>query len=328
MRSASLTLPLAVAAVLLLTSCGPGTADGLTVREAGSPDLPGTSSCGPRSPGPSEDPSAPALPGDPLGLEKDGVRITGMGNGPQVCAEFDVTNHETVPFTYAITFAFVSESGEVLTHAKQTVPSVGPGRPVKGTVTMDRLSKNTYDRARVRITEVRSVPSAEAPSEGGACPPSGMRVYADEGNAAMGLRVVGLHLENCGTRPAQLNGFPQLQLLDRSHRPVTGVKIHRGGSAVSTGAGTDDAPQPVTLEPGERARSGLVWRNTVEAGAGDTVNAPYVRVRAKPGAAPVLVTPELDLGTTGELRVRPWTKDGTTGPAAGDTSGTRPSAPS
>lgn len=36
---------------------------------------------------------------------------------------------------------------------------------------------------------------------------------------------------------------------------------------------------------------------------------------AKPGAAPVTVIPELDLGTTGKLGVGPWKKDETNGPA-------------
>lgn len=38
------------------------------------------------------------------------------------------------------------------------------------------------------------------------------------------------------------------------------------------------------------------------------MNAPYVEVTAKPGAKPVTVTPELDLGTTGRLGVGPWKK--------------------
>lgn len=39
------------------------------------------------------------------------------------------------------------------------------------------------------------------------------------------------------------------------------------------------------------------------------MNVPYVRVRAKAGADPVIVTPNLDLGTTGKLEVTPWQKD-------------------
>jgi hypothetical protein len=132
-------------------------------------------------------------------------------------------------------------------------------------------------------------------------------VYADQGDAAMGLRVVGLHLENCGTGTYRLQGHPRVELRDEDHEPVEGVTVLKGGEAVATGTGADGPALPLALEPGERAYAGLVWRNTVEAGM--PVNAPYARVWAKPGAAPVTVTPELDLGTTGRLGVGPWKKE-------------------
>lgn len=247
----------------------------------------------------------------PSDAEKDGVRITGSSGGTRACAEFEVTNHEAEPFTYTITFEFLSDAGEALSSTKQTVPSVKPGRTVKRTVAVGGIAWNLSGGGRVRIAVVRSVPADEASSEGGPCPSSGVRVYADQGDAAMGLRVVGLHLENCGTRTMRLNGYPQLQLLDEGHKPVKGVKILHGGSAVATGTGADDLPRPLVLKPGERAQAGLVWRNTVEAGVGNPVNVPYVRVREKPGAAPVTVIPELDLGTTGKLGVGAWKKDET-----------------
>jgi hypothetical protein len=325
MRSASLTLPIVVAGALLLTACGSQKADsqsdGLKQTQEDSPDLPGKSSCGAQT---SDTPAAPgtsALPGDPSGLEKGGVKITGLSGGDRVCAEFEVTNHETEPFTYMITFTFLSDSGEALTSTKQTVPSVKSGRTVKRTVAMGGLPSDARGQARVQIAEVRSVPADEAPSEGGSCPPSGVRVYADDGDAAMGLRVVSLHLENCGTGTSRLNGYPQLQLLDEGHKPVNSVKILHDGSAVATGTGADGVPQLLVLKPGERAYAGLVWRNTVEAGVGNPVNAPYVRVWAKPGADPVMVIPELDLGTTGKLGVGPWKKDETNGPVTGGASG-------
>lgn len=214
------------------------------------------------------------------------------------------------------------------------MPDVAPGRTVAGTVAADEPSPLLTEQhmvgavptgtgasasvgaGRVRITKVRSVPSKEASAETGACPSSGTRVYADEGDAAMGLRALGLHLENCGSGTVELNGYPELQVIDEEHRPVGNVRLLHGGSAISTGTGTDEPPRPITLGPGERAYAGLVWRNTVEAGTADTVNAPYLRVRATAGADPVMVIPELDLGTTGRLAVGAWTKDGTRGTAA------------
>ncbi|MBV7695693.1 DUF4232 domain-containing protein [Streptomyces sp. TRM70350] len=263
-------------ALLLLTACG--------TQQAGSPSGGAASSC----------------PADPSWTERDGVRITGLRGATCDRVEFEVTHDGTEAFTYTVSLAFAKETGEVMSTGEETVESVEPGRPVRRTVVMT-------GGERVSISKVRSVPTDEAPSGGGACPASGVRVYADQGDAAMGLRVVGLHLENCGSEPYPLNGYPELQILDEGHEPVEGVRILKGGDAIASGTGADAPPRPLTLGPGERAWAGLVWRNTTE--FGEPVNAPYVRTWAKPGAAPVTVTPELDLGTTGKLGVGAWQKD-------------------
>ncbi|WP_235483330.1 DUF4232 domain-containing protein [Streptomyces roseoverticillatus] len=257
------------------------------------------------------------------------MRITGIGRGPHPCFGFEVTNKEKEALSYTVTFTLLSAAGAALETTKQTVPSVKPGETTQRTVDMNALLPSTQDSAQVRIAKVRSVPVGEAPSTGGACPSSGVRVYADEeGDAAMGLRALALHLENCGTQPYRLNGYPQLQVLDEGHQVVSGVETVRG-SDVAQSTGADGSPQPMALKQGERAYAVLVWRNTT--GGGDAVNAPYARVRAQSGAAPVMVIPELDLGTTGKLGVGPWKKDDTRAPGAGGTSGTRvpdrPSAP-
>jgi hypothetical protein len=256
-----------------------------------------------------------ALPGDADDLAQDGVRITGMSGWsrrqrpPVISAEFEVTNREGEPFTYTIIFDALSGSGEVLENTKETVPAVGPGQTSKGTVRLTGYSPDLRgDKGRVRIAKVRRVPAAEAPHETGRCPSSGVRLTADAGNAAMGLRVVGLNLTNCGTRVYHLNGFPLLELLDKDRKPVPGIKVVKGSGGVAIVAGFDTSARPVVLEPGQTAIAGLMWRNTTEAGAAP-VNVPYVRVKDKPGARPVMVTPELDLGTTGRLAVSPWKKD-------------------
>ncbi|MDH6579161.1 DUF4232 domain-containing protein [Kitasatospora sp. MAP5-34] len=324
MRGYLLTLPVALAGALLLTGCGSQQAGSQSGgRPPASGARPGEVSCGAQ---PSDAQSATgtrALPGDSSGPAKDGVRITASSGA---CAEFEVTNSEPEPFTYSVTFEFRSGSGEALATAKQTVASVGPGRTVKSSVNGGPLP-NAGGKPQVRIAEVRSVPSSEASAEAGPCPQSGVRVYADDADAAMGLRALSLHLENCGTATSRLNGYPQLQLLDERHAAVDTVKILQGGSTIATGTGADGTPEPLVLKPGERAYAVLVWRNTVEAGAGSPVDAPYLRVRAKPGSDPVMVIPELDLGTTGQLGVGPWKKDETQGrPATGATTGTQPPA--
>ncbi|MFJ1562966.1 DUF4232 domain-containing protein [Streptomyces erythrochromogenes] len=51
----------------------------------------------------------------------------------------------------------------------------------------------------------------------------------------MGLRVAGFRLENCGTEPYVLEGYPQVSLRDGRNDPVRSIP----GSAC-----TADAPRP------------------------------------------------------------------------------------
>ncbi|MFD4314800.1 DUF4232 domain-containing protein [Streptomyces sp. NPDC058548] len=299
-RLRGLTLP-AVAGLLLLTACGQPEDDA-----AGQPPV-----CGPGS-----DPSASAgVPTASVAPDEDGVTLIGTGGGAdsggsaRPCAAYTLTSRETQPFTYVVTVGFRSESGQALSNVEDTVETVAPGRTVRRTVTASDVPRDAAGKAQAKIVKVRGFPTAEAPNAGGTCPPTGVRVYADEGDAAMGLRVVGLHLENCGTRPYRLNGYPRIEIRDEDHERVGSVSIVQGGEAIAGGTGADGPPRQVQLRPGERAHAVLVWRNTVEGGVEGPVNAPYARVWAKPGAAPVTVIPELDLGTTGKLGVGPWKKD-------------------
>ncbi|MFD6192574.1 DUF4232 domain-containing protein [Streptomyces sp. NPDC060275] len=244
-----------------------------------------------------------------MSVTADSLPGAGAAAGP--CAvQYDVTNPGAEPFTYTITFSLMDEQGRAMSNVEETVASVGAGKTVRRT-----LEPGTYagggpvDAARVRILGVERVPSDEAPASAGSCPESGLRLTADRGDAAMGLRVVGLHLENCGGRTYSLEGYPALQLLDAEHRPVEGIAILRGTDGIPMAGGDEGPPRPVTLRPGESAVSGLAWRNTTE--FGEAVSVPYVRVRAEAGSEPVMVAPHLDLGTTGELGVRPWRKDET-----------------
>lgn len=305
MRTTPLGLAAVLAGVLLLPACGLGRAAAWS-DAFDSEGWRGDPSCG----APSTDRPGTSGPGGSEDVERDGVTITALSVRSRNCrfsAGFQVANHEAEPFTYTITFDFVSPSGAALSNAEQTVPAVEPGQTVQGTVTMDGLPPQEYTVGGVHIAKVRSVPADEAPTAAGPCPPSGVRVTPGNTEAASGLRVVGLHLENCSTRDYHLDGYPQLQLLDEDRKPVTGIEVLHGGGGISTVTGFDDPPRPVTLKPGQSASAGLMWRNTVTDGI--SVHLPYVRVNAKAGAPPVMVTPELDLGTTGKLGVSPWKKD-------------------
>lgn len=287
MRNTLLAAP-AVVAALLLSACGTQTAGGPAAGRA----------C------PSDPPPAGAAEAE------DGVRITavpgsGGGCGPAGdTVAYEVTNRTGARMTYTVTLGLLSASGGVLDTVTQTVERVPPGATVRRTAEPGRTMGEATG---AKIVKVRSVPSAEAPSQGGPCPSSGVRVHADQGDAAMGLRVVGLHLENCGTGTYHLDGYPGLEILDEDHEPVDGVRVLHGGAGIAMSTGADGTPEPIDLGPGERAVAVMTWRNTTQ--FGDPVNAPYVRVRAKPGARPVTVTPELDLGTTGKLGVGPWKRE-------------------
>ncbi|MFF1546509.1 DUF4232 domain-containing protein [Streptomyces sp. NPDC058291] len=315
MRPTTLLLA-ALAATLLLTACGSeraGTHDGgvgargptsrAAVTEPAVDGVRITSVTIPSSASPSASPSAAD------GVTRDGVvEAEPLPTGPSadsgVSAAYEVTNSGTEALTYTVLFGFTTSGGEAVSNQKVTVRSVGPGETVRGSVRLGSLPPGAPQVTRAKVAEVTKVPAGEAPAEADTCPPSGIRVTADEGDSAMGLRVVGLLLENCGERDYTVNGYPEVSLLDEDRQPVDGVRILRGGGGIATVTGFDDPPRTVTLKPGERASADLMWRNTT--GFGTAVDVPYVRVRARPGAAPVMITPHLDLGTTGKLGVSAW----------------------
>ncbi|MES5823663.1 DUF4232 domain-containing protein [Streptomyces sp. RG80] len=319
MSSASRVVPAVLAGVLLLAACGSEHAS----PGGGTADASGGAAS-----------TCPAGFGQSAadGPDEDGVKITALrpqgpgGNcGAGFSATFEVTNTLPVAATYTITFGFRSSAGGGVDNVERVVESVGPGRTAKGTVEPLETTGNVSGLSGVEVVKVRGVPVDEASSASGPCPASGVHVYADQGDAAMGLRVVGLHLVNCGTRSYELDGYPELELLDEDHDSVDSVKILDGTEQISTAVGGDGSPRPVTLRPGEAAQTTLAWRNTTEVSADGPVNVPYVRVRPKPGADPVTVVPELDLGTTGRLGVGPWKKDETY--RGTDTGTARPTAP-
>ncbi|MEU8542282.1 DUF4232 domain-containing protein [Streptomyces sp. NPDC048717] len=303
------------ATALFLTGCGTTPADGGRTGADGTPaalpsgtpiDDPGKDGVrvvslslppAPPSPSPSPSPSRPyAVHADPLP-----TALAGAGSS----AAYEVVNKGPVALTYTVVITFTDEDGGAMDNQRVTVRDVAPGKTVRGTVQAQAFTPRVTG---AKVTTVTKVPASEAPAEAGTCPASGIRIGADDGDAAMGLRVVGLRLDNCGTRDYTVEGYPLLELLDSRREPVDGVRILHGSGEITTGLGPDEPPRRVTLRPGESATGALAWRNTTESGT--PVNVPYVRVRAKTGADPVTVTPRLDLGTTGKLGVTPWKKAG------------------
>lgn len=152
----------------------------------------------------------------------------------------------------------------------------------------------------------QTTPSSAAPSCG-----TGLRFTEVSGDSAMGLRVRGIEVVNCGAQPIELNGYPQVKLLDEQWQQLD-VQILDGAGGIALVEGFDIAPQPITLQPGERAKSGFIWRNT-----NTSIDPPlvgrHIDIAAVPGGqwqSLVAMPPgedfHVDLGSTGRMGVQAW----------------------
>lgn len=151
-------------------------------------------------------------------------------------------------------------------------------------------------------------PGSGASPSTAACPPSGVRVTADRGDAAMGLRVMSVWITNCGLERFRVGGYPELRLLGEDGAD-TGVGVLHGTDTISSGLSRDEPRGEVTLRRGEQARSSLAWRNTVTTGR----PAPGVFLEVVPGAGlpaqRVRAEIPLDVGTAAVVGTGRWTKD-------------------
>ncbi|SER07434.1 DUF4232 domain-containing protein [Lentzea albida] len=140
---------------------------------------------------------------------------------------------------------------------------------------------------------------------------TGARFTTNGTSAAMGLRVMSVEVTNCGSEPLQLNGYPQVEVLDAGRVPLD-VAVLEGSGGIAYLDGFDDAPQPITVQPGESAKSAFVWRNTHTSVEPPLVGK-HVDIAAAPGGVrqPLVATsPQssvlIDLGSTGRMGVRAW----------------------
>jgi hypothetical protein len=140
----------------------------------------------------------------------------------------------------------------------------------------------------------------------GACPESGLAVRPGLVEAAMGLRVMQIVVTNCGTVPRTVRGHPSVRLLDENREPMD-VAATPGSSGIATVARFDAPPAAVTLRPGERATTALLWRNKVTSAMGAALGR-YVEVTVAGGGPPQVIEPDggVDVGTTGKVGVAPW----------------------
>lgn len=151
------------------------------------------------------------------------------------------------------------------------------------------------------------------------CTPEGVGFSVASTEAAMGLRVLTLEMVNCGEKPLVVNGYPSIRLFDEEHEPIA-VTVGQGSSGVATVPDFDTPPQEVVLQPWEKVRSGLLWRNLVTDATVNATTAVYLEAASaagKPWQDVPMVTPDpmggartvdIDLGNTGALGVEAWKK--------------------
>ncbi|WP_190344617.1 DUF4232 domain-containing protein [Streptomyces venezuelae] len=142
------------------------------------------------------------------------------------------------------------------------------------------------------------------------CPEGGFRLSEGTGDAAMGLRVESVRLDNCGTAPITLNGYPDLRLQDKKGAPVQ-VHVGQGSNGITTGTGFDQPGQKVVLQPGEAASFGLLWRNLVTEVNAPAVEGWFLDIMPAPGRPRQVLklTRPVDLGNTGKMGISPWSKE-------------------
>ncbi|MCP2199411.1 Protein of unknown function (DUF4232) [Lentzea flava] len=153
--------------------------------------------------------------------------------------------------------------------------------------------------------------SLATPTSGEPSCATGLRFISGYTDAAMGLRVMSVEVVNCGTQPVELNGYPQVKLLDEHWQPLA-VEIINGSGGIAVVGGFDDAPQPIVVQPGESAKSAFMWRNTYTSDEPPQVGS-HVDIAAAPGGAVQSLLPvspqrdiHIDLGSTGRMGVRAW----------------------
>ncbi|REE95845.1 uncharacterized protein DUF4232 [Thermomonospora umbrina] len=144
-----------------------------------------------------------------------------------------------------------------------------------------------------------------------ACPEPGVMIRQGTVEAAMGLRVMGLEMVNCGDRAYTVHGYPDLRVLDAENRPIN-VRVSRGSAEISRIETFEAPPEQVELRPGETARAMIVWRNTVTDGTVPAARGARLDIAPVAGTARQTVALDeggIDLGTTGRLGTSPWLRD-------------------
>jgi hypothetical protein len=140
------------------------------------------------------------------------------------------------------------------------------------------------------------------------CPPEGVRLEVDQGDAAVGLRVLGITLVNCGSRTYRLNGYPAVRSLDEDRTALKVRVLHGVKEIVGSAMPWDGPPKPVVLKPGQQAGTAVAWRNTYDDIRQPPMTVRFLDIAPRAGRPSQITEPNggLDLGSTGRMGVSAW----------------------
>ncbi|GAA1119897.1 DUF4232 domain-containing protein [Kribbella jejuensis] len=109
-----------------------------------------------------------------------------------------------------------------------------------------------------------------------------------------------MKVTNCRSRPINLNGYPDVAVLDATRRPLK-VTVAHGISYMAI----DPGPTKIHLSKGESALAAISWSNTVEV-AEDKASGTYLRIAPHTGEKQAIWPVDTDLGTTARVTVTAW----------------------
>jgi hypothetical protein len=130
-------------------------------------------------------------------------------------------------------------------------------------------------------------------------PPSGLSLSVGQVEAGLGHRASVLTLTNRDTRPRQVTGYPDLELLADDGAPLEVTVVH-GTSYFARDLG----PRDLTVQPGAQVVAVLAWSATVT--NGDNRAGAAISVVPAPGEPAQKQPLETDLGTTDTVTVSSW----------------------
>ncbi len=131
------------------------------------------------------------------------------------------------------------------------------------------------------------VPPALTPCKG-----PQLRLSNEGGDAGAGNRVANIGIQNIGSRPCSLVGYPTVTLQDRQGRNLTAI---RGEQAPGSYFTEGQVPSPVNLAPQGKAAFELAWNVVPNEGAGERTcpSARRIRVTAPGDTSPASMNLEL-----------------------------------